>query len=107
MTHWAITACASGRSRPLTSSEDNIMVQTKWQDGRTRAMTIKRSASDTHGETGIGLLVRFLGFAVFMESLWFAGVPVSSSRLAEGAAGGNGNRAARAPQAREIGRAHV
>ena len=28
-----------------------------------------------------------------MESLWDAGVPVSSSRLAEGAAGGNGKRA--------------
>jgi hypothetical protein len=28
-----------------------------------------------------------------MGCLWNAGVPVSSSRLAEGAAGGNGNRA--------------
>ena len=72
MTQLAINSCASGRSRPLTSSEDNTMCQTKWQDGRTRTMTIKRSASDTHGETGIGPLVRFLGFAVSMESLWFS-----------------------------------
>ena len=71
-TQLAIHSCASGRSRPLTSSEDNTMCQTKWQDGRTRTMTIKRSASDTHGETGIGPLVRFLGFAVSMESLWIS-----------------------------------
>ena len=66
MTQWAINACTSGRLHPLTSSEDNTMVQIKWQDGKTKAMTIKRSASDTHGERGIGLLARFLGFVAFM-----------------------------------------